>query len=169
MDNPYQSPLTEGERLPSPLPADWSTALLAWWPVLLAVNLVVPLALGWSMLEARGKLGVAVAVAMFAVAGWLLCLFVPQVARRLMVGSIFVAASQLIPVLQLVLGIFAFAIAVQFGHAITGDDIAEASQITTEIGGFLVTTIVGTGLAVCSLSIGVVDLAIRDAMQKSRT
>lgn len=77
MEYPYQSPLTEGERLPGPLPAEWSTALLAWWPVLLGVNLILPLLLGWSMLKEHGKLGVAAAVAMFAVAGWLLCYLLP--------------------------------------------------------------------------------------------
>lgn len=165
MDNPYQSPLSENNAPLHPSASSDLTQLLVAWPFLLAINLGVPLMFGWPMVEQHGKLGLVVAIALFAVGGWLLCFYSPAVARRLLVGSIVIAATQLFPILHMIVGIIAIGIVERTGHGEIADDFAGGDQITSAFGGFLATTITGCALAVCALGAGYVILAIRGAMR----
>ncbi|TWU59825.1 hypothetical protein Poly51_00980 [Rubripirellula tenax] len=57
------------------------------WPIVFALNLVVPLLFGGSMLRESGMLGMSVGVAFFLIAGWYICYMSPFIAIRLLVGS----------------------------------------------------------------------------------
>ena len=87
--------------------------------------------------------------------GWTLCYVSPPVARRLIVGGMMTAVSQVFPILHLILGVIALGIAGRLGSATPGDDVP-IDKISSELGGFFVTLLVGGGLLICAGAIGLV-------------
>jgi hypothetical protein len=129
--------------------------LFGWimWPVLLASNIAGPVVLAFPMTEATGRWGMGVAVVSFLILGWILCGYRPAVARKILLGAPFIAISQLLPVLHLMLGVFAIEMANRLGVASPANDFA-VECITHESGGFLVTGIVGIGLLLSAHACG---------------
>lgn len=175
--NPY-SPPTEAAADPvvPPPPAERGSKvnLLVAWPVVLGVNLLVPLLFAAELLGPRGWSGVLVAVALFLVGGWWLCLAHSGIAKRLLVGSGVVAFSQFLPILHLIAGVIAVEVGLFLEVISSQGDNAIGPEIKTFLGGMLVTTLTGLILAVVALIIGsllmlIVGLGKRVNGQDSRT
>ena len=154
--NPYSAPTAPAEVMAEEnAPGRWDKLSLISWPVILAVNLIVPLLLGLMVTEDHGRVGMFLAVGVFLAAGWALCYYLPHFARRFILGGLFTALSQLFPILQFLSGIIALAIAdglgVEIDHS-PGDGPVE--QLTSEFGGFLVTLLVGLMISAVAAGIG---------------
>lgn len=151
--NPYEpskyASSAASERAGAPI------TLFGWimWPVLLASNIAGPVVLAFPMTEAAGRWGMGVAVVAFLILGWILCGYRPAVARKLLLGAPFVAISQVFPVLHIILGALAIEMANRLGVASPANDVAVES-ITHELGGFMVTGIVGMGLLLAAHACG---------------
>ena len=63
------------------------------------------------MTEGGGRLGVVAAVTMFVGAGWVLCVRYPSYAEKLIIGAAFFSLTQFYPVIQMVAGLCALAVA----------------------------------------------------------
>ncbi|MGV3484235.1 MAG: hypothetical protein ACO1RT_07445 [Planctomycetaceae bacterium] len=153
MANPYEATSLTSEVGTGSARRSVSPVLLVVWPILLALNLVMPLVVGMPMIESSGKLGVAIAVAAFAITGWIICVYRPQLSKRLLAGSTVVGLSQIFPVLHLIAGKTAFSIVAHVGQAEVGGDLG-LDRIKTEFGGFLVALLTGGVLTVCAVAIG---------------
>jgi hypothetical protein len=111
------------------------------WPIVFGLNLVIPLLLGWDMTREHGRIGVFLAAALLLTSGWAVCYARPSVARRLILGSTLTALSQLFPILQIVAGCIAVAVADSF--ALLGHGGHGGPAQFSEPGGFIVTLLVG--------------------------
>jgi len=162
MKNPYEAPSLTNDVVSGSTKQSVSWFLLVAWPILLALNLVMPLLFGLPMIRSNGKIGVVFAVATFVITGWFTCIYRPQLSKRLLAGSAVVALSQFFPILHMIAGTIAFSIAARIGQAEEGGDLG-LDQIKTEFGGFLVALLTGGILTVCALAIGYGMFAIFNA------
>lgn len=159
--NPYEPPAIK-QVLPAEVQADATkatTATLIAWPLVLASNLVVPFLLGSSMIREHGKVGVLAGVLLFAVAGWALIVRRPKQGSRLVVGAAILIATQFLPITQIIAGSIAFRIAKLLGQAQIGDGEGLDDRITSEWGGFIVTSVTGSILACMAFVLGAIVLA----------
>jgi hypothetical protein len=159
--NPYR-PLDSIEETPSDenqVSEGLDAVAFVAWPVVFGLNMIVPLAFGWDLARDHGRMGVCIAALFLLVAGWILCLRQRSIARKLILGATVTALSQFFPVFQFLAGIVAFAIAVSLGVAADGSDDGPI-EITSELGGFVVTVLVGgmllIGAAITGLLLGLV-------------
>jgi hypothetical protein len=145
--NPYRSPTGNSADLPFPeMPREtrsvlWLLSLLA-WPMVFALNLIVPLVLGASLIGGTAHWGLLVALCILLGIGWCICLLGPTSSARTVGGGLFVAISQLVPVLQLSAG----AIAIRVTGAAGLVDVhwwESAPQIDSNLGSFVVTLVTG--------------------------
>lgn len=121
--------------------------------------MVIPLMAGMELLDEAGVYGVALATLLLLVSGWALFVLWPALAVRVSVGSIVTALLQFFPILHFVIGIIAFSIALQLGHATDFTDDS-GPKITSEVGGFLITFIMGSTLLLLATGIGTLLLFI---------
>jgi hypothetical protein len=127
--------------------------LMAWWFVFV-LNLPLPLLFGSSMMRTAGWLGMALAALVLMAAGTLACRLRRRLGQTLVVGGTLVALGQLMPVLQVVAGLFGMSAGKALGVlSPSADDLGPAS-ITSEAGGFVVTFVTGGLLIVASLTVG---------------
>lgn len=86
------------------------------WPVVFALNLVVPVMLVVVNQPWSGQLGAIAAFIMLLMMGWRLCCQYPDFGRKLVIGSIFVALSQVFPIIHFWAGIVASIVLSLFSH-----------------------------------------------------
>ena len=153
--NPYQSTSTiAGPVVPldgEVLRPDWFA--IAAWPCLFMLNMVFPLLMGWMMTSQKGRIGLGAASLIWLILGWLLCYYKPDYARRLLIGSVLTACSQVFPVLHIILGFIGIFVAEIVGGRITDTDMGPG-LFANEIGAFIVTFVVGGGLIIMAGGIG---------------
>jgi hypothetical protein len=123
------------------------------WPIVFALNLIVPLLFGGSMLRERGMIGLSVAVAFFLIAGWYICYMSPFISIRLLVGAGITAISQLFPIIHVLAGLIAVATLSKLGLATDENDVG-IGTISSEAGGFMMTMITGSIIAAFALIVG---------------
>ncbi|TWT73472.1 hypothetical protein Pla123a_38080 [Posidoniimonas polymericola] len=156
-DNPYQSPSVAADP-PVPRAALWDRFSVVGWPVVYALNIIVPLMFGWGMTEQAGRVGMFVAMAVVLAGGWWLAPRHAWVGRRLIVGAVITALSQVIPILHIYIGMASIAIVTSVGSLVAGEplDAPLSGPLRSETAGFAVTVLVGGSLIVCSLVFGLV-------------
>ena len=155
--NPYTPPaevdlagsLAQSE--PSVSPRKLRNLLVA-WPVVLGLNLIVPLLVASELLGTRGWTGVVVAIVVNLLVGFWLCHVLPGLMKRLIVGAAVVALSQLVPVLHLIAGMIAFVVGESIG--LIEESELNGPEIGTAISGGVLTTLTGGVLMVASIAIG---------------
>lgn len=127
--------------------------LMIAWPFIFGANMIVPLLFGWELVEQSGALGVLFASVILLALGWLLFVLWPALALRLTFGSIFTALLQIFPILHMIIGIIAFGITFELGQATDMNDQA-MPRITSELGGFIITSVMGCTLLLFATGIG---------------
>ena len=159
-ENPYRAPESDaapvsngrrGGRIDGP-------AFLA-WPIVFGLNMVLPLLFSGEVTKRHGQLGLCIAALVLLVGGWVLCAWSGSTARKLILGSALVALTQVLPLLQIIAGSVSISIAQSFQLVEGGGgdpDLDEQfmPQITSELGGFVVTMLVGAILLTCASLIG---------------
>lgn len=133
------------------LQIDWVSFLL--WPCVFSLNMILPLYLSAEVTKQHGKTGVFTATLLLLAVGVIFSLCKPSATRIVILGSAVLALTQAFPVIQLVTGGLAYAFAVSLSLA---EDVSDTPQITSELGGFLVTMLVGSVLLACASALGCV-------------
>ena len=95
----------------------------------------------------------ALAAIILLIAGWIPFVVWPRLAYRLSLGSIVTAILQFFPLPHLFAGLIGFAITAELGLAVEGTDIS-SEEVTSELGGFVITAITGSCLLLFSLGVG---------------
>jgi hypothetical protein len=138
-----------------------ATALWGWasgWTAVFAVNLIVPIMFGWNVTANAGRGGMFLAIGFLWAVGAIVSLRRNNLARSLIVGAGLFAFTQLFPIAQM----FAGMIAVSVWQLISrrpddrwsaGDDQIY-SQLGSDLGGFVVTILVGIQLVVVAVTGG---------------
>lgn len=153
--NPYQPPNEFSANGNEPQSRQLAFSLFDLiWPLAFAGNLIVPILFADSLTTQAGKTGMAVAIMMILISGWLLGRRLPNLARRMTTGAILVALSQLFPILHIFAGLIGLQITILTGGAEHGTDDDPLGQITSEWGGFLCTLFTGSALIVAACLIG---------------
>lgn len=129
--------------------------------------MIVPLMFGLAILQHSGRAGLAIAAGMFLIVGWWICLMSDSWGRRLLFGTLLLAFTQFMPVLQIFAGMFAVNVVDALGMAIQGND-EQIPGVVSELGGFLVTLLTGTPLAIVAILIGSVYCYIFPGNKRSR-
>ena len=80
-----------------------------------------------------------------------MCAFQPSIARKLILGSTVIAFSQMYPILQIIAGFVALGVAGGVGLVEDGEFM---EQVSSELGGFVVTLLVGCILLIGATTIG---------------
>lgn len=140
---------------------------MTWWVTWLgvfALNLIVPLGFGWSMVEERGRVGMGLTLLSFL----LLSSYVAGVKSRffhfaLPVGGAFVALSQVCPILQVGAGMAGMTAA----HLL-GQTAVRGISVSSEFGGFIITLVTGSILQAVAVGVGGVAYLIWYAIQSSQ-
>ena len=154
--NPYESPAEVVDGPPSE--ARRISRAMWVWPILFSVNLVVPLFLGWGVVENEGRLGLLVALILMLGVGWAVGYWRPQTLRLLMAGGVITAISQMFPVLHFFFGIAAMSVAELMG--LTNDIYGDGPSLVGALRGFVITLIVGLGMMLVALGFGVLGVTI---------
>ena len=115
-----------------------------WWPLALALNLIVPLMFGLPMTDHGGRIGMVAAIGLLWYLGHRICGASDAFGRALVIGSFLVAATQFLPVLQFFSGIVSVAIARALGQGSPGND--EWAAGLSELGGLIATGFTGLTL-----------------------
>jgi hypothetical protein len=169
--NPYASPTNDNIDSSRERPSDTVSTkrLCLGWLAVFALNLIVPLFLGWGVTAPEGRIGMLLAVLFILVLGLWICASARQVGFALVVGGVAVALSQVFPILQMMAGIFGFALAQGIGVLARDADGIAADvfhDVDTVAAGFVVTMTTG-GLLVAASTVA--GLAIRAARSLRRT
>ena len=152
--NPFSPPtVSDNVTKPRKKLRRFHEVLVVAWPFVFGANMIVPLLFGRNLIENRGSLGMALAAIMLLLAGWMLFVVWPPLAYRLSLGSIVTALLQFFPLLHLFAGLIAFAITVNLGLAVDATDFS-SEEVTSELGGFVITAITGSCLLLFSLGVG---------------
>ncbi|MEX1222975.1 MAG: hypothetical protein WEA31_00360 [Pirellulales bacterium] len=156
MTNPYASPESSDASAAQDgrIARRIDTFAVFAWPIVFGVNLIVPALFGAEVTDEQGALGMMAACIMWLVLGWSLCLLHAPFARRLIVGSVLTALSQVFPIIHLIAGMFAIDIATALGLHLGQDH--PVGNVTSEFGGFFVTLLVGGILIACAVVAGLV-------------
>lgn len=159
--NPYEPPRA------SFAPAEWRPTIgsgQAAWLGCYGLNLLMPAVLGWSMLAPSGRWGMTLAVVALGLAGLVLVSSRPRLVAPSVTGAAVVAASQLMPMLQILAGLIALGLT---GRGDVVDPEVGMPREATKIGfagGALVTALTGVQLWAASLAIGFILVAIARAV-----
>jgi hypothetical protein len=152
--NPFQPPTSTGGTAPTRFRRTrLRDFLIIAWPFIFGANMIIPLLFGWELVENSGALGVMFASVILLALGWLLFVVWPALALRLSFGSIFTALLQFFPILHMIIGIIAFGITFELGQATDMND-QTMPKITSELGGFIITIIMGSTLLLFASGIG---------------
>ena len=117
------------------------------WTLVFVANLLVPLMLGWSTTRNHGRVAMFVAIVMLWFVGDNAGKKGRTLGSGLLVGGVVVGLSQIYPFLQLIAGLIALTVAKQLGQA------NEEFDVTSELGGFIATTVTGGLLMAAALII----------------
>jgi hypothetical protein len=122
------------------------------------MNMALPLLFGLEVTRHHGLIGMCVASLLMLIVGWLFCMLKPAAARKLVLGSLAVALTQVFPILQIIAGSISIGIAQSLHLAMQGGDDPEfgIAGINNELGGFVVTMFVGIILLSCAGMAGLV-------------
>ncbi len=145
-DNPYQppGPIHEDVTAGRALDAERTPyGLMVIWTVLFSLNLIIPVLFGAPMIQQHGAIGMLAAVMLFWIGGGVVCLRARQAAVRMMFGASILAATQLLPIIQMIAGMLALKLTQQAGLIGDAPDHTPFPLITSELGGFVMTCIVG--------------------------
>lgn len=136
------------------------------WLVVFLANLPVPLFFGWAFTTQHGRFGMATAIVVWWLLGHQVCKASRWCGLAIVAGGIFVAMSQFLPVLQLYAGAVSLGIGSRLGQA--WDEGGE-QQVTTELGGFLVTMLTGGLLMVVAVMCGsIISASIAESRRLER-
>jgi hypothetical protein len=105
--NPYQAPLAapadvDGLRAGNTA----SSGIYSVWFIVFALNVLMPLFLGWGATQQAGRIGMFTATILLFAAGCWLCAYAPRVAKALVVGGVAIGLLQIMPILQFMAGLF---------------------------------------------------------------
>jgi len=157
--NPYEAPSAN-----SPLPAAQSPSIFfqkPWvvqsaWFLAVAINLPVPLMFGFSLTAVgAARLGMLIGIAAVYGTGVWICVHRAEVMWRLIVGSVFTALSQFLPMLHMLVGIVAMGIS-----KFIFDPDRERDQIEAIPEVVLTTLLTGIGLILPSIVMGLIFLML---------
>lgn len=169
--NPYDpplAPLPDQVMQEQPEDAVPSRSRFIVWPIVFALNLIVPLLFGGQLVRENGMIGLSVAVGFFLIAGWYVCYASPAVARRLLVGSSITAITQLFPVIQLIAGILALGAVSTLGLSVDDGDLG-IGQISNDAGAFLATMITGSIIAAVAMLFGLTGVFVGGGIKRTWT
>ena len=153
-DNPFQPPTSTAGTAPTRFRRTrLQNFLIIAWPFIFGANMIIPLLFGWELVEQSGAMGVILASIILLALGWLLFVVWPALALRLTFGSIFTALLQFFPIVHMIIGIIAFGITIELGQATDMNDQV-MPKITSELGGFIITSITGCSLLLFATGIG---------------
>ena|SRR5215469_8051735 len=161
--NPYASPQSESTDSSRTGRSDGDNLkrLYFGWLTVFALNVIVPLLIGLGVTTSGGRIGMLLAMLVLLALGFWICARAREVGFALVVGGVAVALSQVFPILQVMAGIFGFALAESIG--LSGP---RGGDLETLAAGFAVTLATGGLLAAASLAAG---LGIRAALHLRRT
>ncbi len=137
-------------------------ALVGGWAGVYALNLIVPLPLGWTMTDAAGRVGMVLAVLTMLATGGYACLGSRKAGVTLLVGGGILAVCQFFPFPQILAGMIGIAAARAMGLT-TGGEGHGMEVVNSVLGGFVATTLTGGILIVAALSMGIILVGIRDS------
>lgn len=120
------------------------------WIVVCAVNLIVPVFLGWGITDDRGRIGMALGIVVVLALGYRACFSSPEVVRTIAYGGWLVAFTQCIPFVQFIAGFVGVGVAQELGLASEGG----IGLVSTIMGGFVATLITGGLLIALAVVIG---------------
>ena len=154
IDNPYAPPASDlAPTVPPPAERPSRTP----WVIGFAVNLIVPTLFAAMVLAPLGWLGMIVAALTLLMVGLMILKARPAWTWGATTGAFLVAATQLLPMLQMMVGAFAVGAAC----VVTGTDSTpfddDADPMPTQLGpgtAFLATTLGGLALMAFSLVVG---------------
>lgn len=166
MANPYVSPSGEQKRTTSNSKVVAIAVLL--WPLMLLLNVAMPAFVGWPMYRETGLTGVATALVLILVAGWIVGISRPDVARSAFVGLAFVTISQVIPILQVAVGLFTCWLCESTGLMMNPPDKRGFSFVlTSEAAGFVATMFSALSMAAVVGAISTVANLLRDSLSQA--
>lgn len=119
---------------------EYRITLACSWSLVFAANLVVPLMAGWQITEHGGRIGMSCAIVGYWFVGVVACARGWSVGLALILGGVLVAASQLLPLLQLMAGMFSL---MAWSPPTGGTEEWMYKLRLSELGGFTVTTLTG--------------------------
>jgi hypothetical protein len=128
------------------------------WPVVFALNLVMPGLFGLMSTDGAGRVGMLVGTCFLLVCGFWICSSARNIGFALVVGGVPVALSQVVPIIQMVAGTLAFAFAEALGLVGPGGAMGTA---TSAAGGFVLTLTTGGLLMAAALVAGLALRALR--------
>lgn len=159
-ENPYRAP--ESDTTAGVIRSgDLDRNAFIMWAIVFGLNMVLPLLFSVELTQHHGRFGMCAASLVLFIAGWVLCALSARTARKLILGAAIVALTQLFPILHVVAGSVSIRIAESFQLADGGGgdpDLDEGGfpEITSELGGFMVTILVGGILLTFASIIGLV-------------
>ncbi|WP_165246417.1 hypothetical protein [Paludisphaera soli] len=133
------------------------------WTDVNAVNLPVPLWMGWIMGSDSGRVGMVLGVVVVYLIGRRICFTSPQEMRTVTRGGWLVAALQFFPIPQMVAGTIGVELVRGFALAQPG----ELGTVDTLLGGFLATLTTGGILVVVAAAFGAASRGLRRAASLS--
>lgn len=133
--------------------------VLAWVAVYL-LNLIFPLFAGWSVTGKGGRVGMFLGILLLLATGCLAVVKSRRFGIALVVGGVFVAVGQLLPIAQLGAGTIGLYAAQLLGLVTLRWPDDDIGDINGEPGGFVATVITGGLLMVPAAIIGMVFQAI---------
>jgi hypothetical protein len=108
---------------------------VAAWIGAYAVNLILPVYLGWMMTRGGGRVGMMVGIITVFALGWRACFVYREAVLTVSYGGWIVAASQFVPFLQMLAGLIGAGVAMAMTR--------ETRDLSTAISGFLATLLTG--------------------------
>jgi hypothetical protein len=156
--NPYQPPV-DVKLAPASRSPGISLMSMAAWPFWLGANLIIPVLFGLQFTGRSGRWGMAFAIVLFLIGGWCVCYSSRKLGRYLNIGAAILSFTQIFPLLQVVAGMFGVWVAVFIGCFQPATDIDNA-EVLNELGGFVVTSIVGCILLSVALFIGLIVVTL---------
>lgn len=159
-ENPYRAP--ESDTTAGGIRSgDLDRNAFIMWAIVFGLNMVLPLLFSVEVTQHHGRFGMGAASLVLLIAGWVLCALSARTARKLILGAVIVALTQFFPILQIVAGSVSMGIAASIqqadgGGGDSGRDEVGFPEITSELGGFMVTMLVGGILLAFASIIGFV-------------
>ena len=154
--NPYESPKSDPADPRLKIGGDRASAnrLYLGWLLVFALNVVAPLFFGWNITGSGGRVGMFLAMLVLLALGFWICASARQIGFPLVVGGVAVALSQVFPILQVMAGGLAFAVAEAVGVCAptklepSAETVAAGFIVTMTTGGLLVAASLVAGLAI---------------------
>jgi hypothetical protein len=130
------------------------------WAMVFFMNLITPVLLGIDVVKAGGLVGMIAGVVVLLLVSTGFVIMFPKMGKCLISGGTLMMISQLIPVLQMMSGLFALRIWQELTGA-TESNLGQGNKMLAEIGGFTVTLMTAQPLLLITLLMGAVVLKIQ--------